>query len=141
MIPPKVTIEGLTELRNAMRQAAAGSQKGIQKRLKDVSTTVASAIAGNVPTLTGTAASTVRPRATSTGASIVAGGPRADYLPWLDFGGTTGRGHKPGDGGGSISRPFIKEGRYIYPTIIDLNDVITDAANEGIGDALTEAGW
>ncbi len=144
---------GLKELRKAMRDAEAGSQKHLQIHFKDVAVTVASAVAGQVPTSTGkkgknntfssgSAAASVRARATQTSAGIVAGGPKAPYFPWLDFGGSVGRGHVAGQGdSGAVKRPFMKAGRYIYPTITDMSDVIVDAASEGIGDALREAGW
>ena len=141
-VGPTIRFEGLKELRKAMRDAEAGSQKHLQIHFKDVATVVASAIAGRVPVLTGAAAASVRARATATSASIVAGGPKAPYFPWLDFGGSVGRGHHSGQpGSGAIQRPFIREGRYIYPTIADMSDVIVKAANDGIGDALAEAGW
>jgi hypothetical protein len=141
----QVRMEGLRELRKAMRDAEAGSQKHLQRRFKDVAAIVASAIAGRVPRgPTGHAAASVRPRATATGASVLAGGASAPYFPWLDFGGSTGRGHKAGGGGAIVRNPFMGEsgeGRYVYPTISEMPGVIEHAANEAIGDALTEAGW
>lgn len=136
-------VSGLRELRNAMRQAEAGSQKHLQLRFKALATTVAAAIAGNVTVgPTGHAAASVRPRATATSAGIVAGGQSAPYFPWLDFGGSTGPGHKPGQGGsGSIKRPIIKAGRYIYPTIAAMGPTIEREAGAGIADALEAAGW
>jgi hypothetical protein len=129
----KVTVNS-REVQAALRKAGTGSGKALQAKLKIVSATVASAIAGQVPVLTGKAAASVRPRATQTGASIVAGGPSAPYYPWLDFGGGVGRGK-------SIKRTIIKEGRYIYPTIIAMEDVIKEAAIEAEVEALTESGF
>ena len=143
--PPlaELRMTGLAELRKAMRDAEAGSQKHLQIHFKDVAGVVASAVAGQVPVgPSGKAAGSVRARATATSASIVAGGPSAPYFPWLEFGGSTGRGHRPGVGdSGAIKRDFIKAGRTIYPTIADMSDVIVQAASDGIGDALREAGW
>ena len=133
MIHPQIRFTGLVELRKAMRDAEAGSQKHLQVHFKQVATIVASAIAGRVPQITGATAATVRPQATATSASIVAGGPKAPGFPWLDFGGK-----RPRD---TVERPFSKKGRYIYPTIGEMSDVIVNAADEGIGDALKEAGW
>ena len=140
---PTIRFTGLSELRKAMRDAEAGSQKHLQVHFKAVATTVASAVAGEVPVgPSGKAAASVRARATATSAGIIAGGPSAPYFPWLEFGGSTGRGHVVGKGdSGAIKRPFIKAGRTIYPTIADMSDLIVEAANDGIGDALQEAGW
>lgn len=142
--PPLVfRVEGLRELRKAMRDAEAGSQKALQRKLKTVAVIVASAIAGKVTQgPSGKAAASVRPRATATSAGIVAGGQSAPYYPWLDFGGSVGRGHVAGQGGsGAIKRPFIPAGRYIYPTIAEMGGVLEKATSEAIGEALVEAGW
>lgn len=139
----QVKIEGLKELRKAMRDAEAGSQKALQRRFKAVAAVVASAIAGKVTQgPTGRAAASVRPRATATSAGIVAGGQSAPYFPWLDFGGSVGRGHKAGaPWSGAVKRYNPKGGIWVYPTIEEMSDVIEREAGEGIQDALEEAGW
>ncbi len=143
MIRPQIKMVGLVELRTAMRKAEAGSQKHLQVHFKEVATIVASAIAGKVTAgPTGRAAASVRARATATSASVVAGGPKAPYFPWLDFGGSVGRGHRPGEAwSGAVKRYNPKGGIWIYPTIAEMTGVIEHAASEGIGDALAEAGW
>ena len=136
-------VTGLRELRKAMRDAEAGSQKHLQRRFKSVATLVASAIASRVTVgPTGHAAASVRPRATATSAGIVAGGPSAPYFPWLDFGGSVGRGHRPGDPwSGAVKRYNPKGGIWIYPTIAEMGGVIEHEAGQGIADALEDAGW
>ena len=63
------------------------------------------------------------------------GGTAAPYFPWLDFGGTTGKGHQPGvKGSGSVERlPWMGtsgEGRYVYPAIRDNEAGIVEAAGD-----------
>jgi len=143
-------IVGLRELRNSMRMAEGGTQHALQVRLKEVATEVASAVAGKVPAgPTGRAAASVRAVATTERATVIGGGPRAPYFPWLDFGGSTGRGHRDHVAdSGAVKRPWFGrnglgdgEGRYIYPTVREMHDVIVDAAGEAVHDALADAGW
>ena len=144
-----VKVVGLRELRNSMRATEKGTQHFLQVRLKEAATQVASAVAGKVPMLSGAAAASVRAVATTERASIVAGGPKAPYFPWLDFGGSTGRWHRPYTAGsGSVRRDWYGkggmgdgEGRYVYPTVREMHDVITDSVSEAVHDALADAGW
>lgn len=142
-------VVGLRELRSSMRRAEAGTQHAIQVRLKEVASLVASEAAGRVPVLTGAAAASVRALATTERAAVIGGGPKAPYFPWLDFGGSVGRGHSPGKAdSGAIKRPWYGrgglgdgEGRFIYPAVREMHDVIVDAASEAVHDALHDAGW
>ncbi len=56
----------------------------------------------------------MRLASTRTKVRIRAGGRKAPYFPWLDFGGD-----RRGRGGGIASRPFLKEGRYLYRSYFD----------------------
>jgi hypothetical protein len=150
-------VVGLRELQAAFRKTGKGSGHFIQVRLKQVATLVASAVAGRVIVgLTGHAAASVRPVATQQGAGVVAGGPRAPYYPWLEFGGSTGPGHERGKWQGQIWSSGAgghshlhrvapewggKPGRWMYPTIIDMGDVIVHECSEALHDALADAGW
>lgn len=60
-----------------------------------------------IPKRSGRAVRSLKARSTQNSVRIAAGGPRAVYYPWLDFGGHVGP-------GGSVARPFRKDGRYIY---------------------------
>ena len=141
-----VQVDGLRQLRNAMRKAEAGSQKFLQVHLKQVAINVANHARDKVPSLTGAARDSVRAYATTESAYIRGGGEKVPYFPWLDFGGTTGRGHYPGRAWSGSSRrdwygrPF-GSGRYIYPTIYDESDEILQAVMEAIDEAEVEAGW
>ena len=66
------------------------------------------------------------------------------FYPWLDFGGSTGRGHRVGvPWTGSIKRALVKGGRYVYPTIEEaradiedqVGDVLIGLASERVYDA------
>lgn len=113
----------------AWRRAIVAVDDNFKSELKGeflkIAQTIADKARGKVPTRSGAAAASVKARATTGGASIVRGGTAAPYFAWLDFGGTTGRGHRPGAGGsGSVQRivngaPWNPPGPglYIYPTL------------------------
>ncbi len=142
-------VEGLIAMKKAFRLARDGTQKAIQRRLKDVATLVASEVAGRVPVRSGRAASSVRALATQESASVAAGGAKAPYYAFLDFGGSTGRGHVPGAAdSGSVKREWYGkggsgsgEGRYLYPAIRDMSEVIASETGAAIHEALHDAGF
>jgi hypothetical protein len=144
-----VDVEGLIAMKKAFRLAHDGTQRAIQRRLKEVATLVASEVAGRVPVRTGRAASSVRALATQESASVAAGGARAPYYAFLDFGGSTGRGHVAGvPDSGSVKRAWYGrggagagEGRYLYPAIREMGDVIARQAGEAVHEALADAGF
>ena len=142
-------VEGLIAMKKAFRLAQDGTQKAIQRRLKEVATLVASEVAGRVPVRSGRAASSVRALATAESASVAAGGAKAPYYAFLDFGGSTGRGHVPGAAdSGAVKREWYGkggsgdgEGRYLYPAIRDMSEVIAHETGEAIHQALMDAGF
>lgn len=87
-----------------------------------------------VPSRSGRARASLKVRSSQTEARIAAGGARAPYYPWLDFGGAVGRGK-------SVKRPFYTEGRYIYPGLRQNRDEITQAMADAIDELLRGAGF
>jgi hypothetical protein len=151
-----VQIDGLRELRNAMRRAEAGSQRAIARHLKDVAARIATDVRARVPESAGakatsnpfapgSARSSVRPFATSDGAGIRGGGAGAPYYPWLDFGGSVGPGHREGVAwSGATTRPWMGQpgrGRYVYEVIHEEGDLILAAVMTALDEAELEAGW
>jgi hypothetical protein len=122
------------------------AKSALKRELLGVATQVSSRAAGKVPRLTGRAAGSVKPRASMQGASIAFGGSAAPYFPWLDFGGSTGKGHRAGAGGsGSVKRPWLGnpsgEGRYIYPTIREMRPEIETAVDDALAAAARAASF
>jgi hypothetical protein len=85
-----------------------------------------------IPHKTGRAARSVKARSTQTRGRVVEGGRTAPHTPWLDFGGRVGPSR-------SISRPFQKRGRYIYPGLdaheADIKADISSAISQVAEDA------
>jgi hypothetical protein len=138
----KIEVRGIREFQKAIKQVDAELPKKLKEGFKNIATTVADEAKTKVPRKSGKAAGSIRPRSSQKGAGIAFGGSAAPYYPWLDFGGSTGRGHQPKQSGsGAIKRPFMKEGRFIYPTIRAKNAYITDTVDEVIKDLSEEAGF
>lgn len=140
----KVEVKGVNELVRAFKKVDSDVPVGLRKEMLSIATEVTGAIQQKVPWKTGRASGSVRPRASQRGAGIAFGGNAAPYFPWLDFGGTTGKGHRPGQRySGSVVRPWLGnptgEGRYVYPTIRDKGEDIERAAEDAVVNAAKRA--
>jgi hypothetical protein len=127
---------GLREVRTALRKVDKDIPRELQRNLLLVAKDINEGITHKLPWRTGTAARSLRERATQTGASIAFGGMAAPYFPWLDFGGSTGRGHRPGAAwSGSVKRDWMGRpgnGRYVYVTIEEKREDIADAVQTAV---------
>jgi hypothetical protein len=130
----KVEVRGLRELRTAFKQLDDNLPKKLAAEFKTLASKIVGAVQEKVPVVSGAARGSYKPRSTATGASIAFSGTAAPYAPWLDFGGAVGRKK-------SIKRAFIKEGRYLYPTIREMNSDILDATDEAVKKVAKEAGF
>jgi len=147
----EVNVRGLREVAGAFRAVGHGLPKELQQGLKKVADHVIGTAQQRMPFGTGEAAASLRPRATQRGAGIAfpAGGTpwqgvKADYYPWLDFGGTTGRGHVSNGHngyGGSIKRDRVKGGRYLYPAIAESREYIAEQVDIVVERISKEAGF
>lgn len=129
---PRVEIEGLKDIQKRLRDL----DPALAKELKDVNLSVADMVAdiarAKVPHDSGDARATVKAKGQQRYAYIRAGGRKAPYYPWLDFGGKVGRER-------SVVRPFLGEGRYIYPTVAQQRDKIVKEYVLMIGQLLDKA--
>lgn len=129
----RIEINGLRELQQALKQMDVALPKKIRVALNEASELVISYAKPKVPTRTGKARASLKVRSSQRAARVAAGGTRAAWYPWLDFGGAVGRND-------ATKRPFIKEGRYIYPGVRAKNDEITQAMVRALSELATEAG-
>lgn len=128
-----VRVDGLRDLQRQLKAAENASPTMLRLALNDVSQIVVNVARPRIPTLTGTARSTLRAASTATSARVSVGGTKAPYYPWLDFGGAVGR-HK------SIRRPFIRSGRYIYPAYSQEHTNIMRLLEKRVSQVITNAG-
>lgn len=136
-----IEIEGLRDLQRALKQMDGESQKKLRVVLNSAAETVVGGAQRRVPTRTGKARGSIKPRSGQREAVVVGGGRKAPYYGFLDFGNKVrgGRGVGRGD---TVPRKFVEGGRYIYPSwaanrksvLAALADAITELAVEsGLG--------
>jgi len=125
----RVNIVGLREFQRALRDIDKGLPKQIRLILNEATELVIVTARPHIPTKTGRAKSSLKARSSQREARVALGGGRAPWTPWLDFG---GEGKRPGR---PPARPFIKQGRYLYPALEARRADITQKMSEGL-DAL-----
>lgn len=129
-----IRVEGLIDLQRALRQTSDGLPKRLRVIFNEAAQTVISGAQRRVPSVTGAARSAFKARSGQREAIVVAGGRKAEYLPWLDFGGRVGRNR-------SVSRPFITSGRYLYPSLAANKESISTALSNALTGLMVEAGF
>ena len=132
----EISIRGLRELSRTLRQIDSDAPKGLRIAANRAAQIVVDAAKPRVPTgpaRGGHARSSIKAASTRTAARVREGGKRFPYMPWLDFGGRVGRGD-------SVRRPFIKEGRFLWPAYSDNRPLVEAALREGLADVVRSAG-
>lgn len=102
-----IKIAGLAEFRRDLKTLDRELPKALRLAFNGAADIVVTEARPGIPSRSGRAKASVKARSTQTAARVVGGGARVKYYPWLDFGGRVGR-------RGSVTRPFLKDGRYIY---------------------------
>lgn len=133
MARARIEVQGIKELQAALRAADRDMPKLLRIAFNQATELVLDYARPRVPTRSGRARGSLKARSSQREARIGAGGGRAPYYPWLDFGGRVGRGK-------SVRRPFYTEGRYIYPGLRKNRDEITDVMSEALADVVRQAG-
>ena len=159
-------LRGLRELLASLRKVAPDARRELSASLKTIGKMVSTEAAAAMPRKTGKARRSVKVKVVTRrgfeGVQISEGGAIAPYAPWLDFGGTVGRGRRTtarvtvargssgrvsvrrqilgSQGSGSVVRPFFKEGRYLYPAYYRRYDDMVAATLEAVRKAATAAG-
>jgi hypothetical protein len=128
-----IKVKNLKPLTGALKKVDAEAPKQLRIALNGVADIVVRAVVPQIPRKSGAAAKSVKVKSTRTSARIAAGGTKASYYPFLDFGGSVGIRK-------SVHRPFIKQGRYIYPTLERKQGEITKALEQALSDVISNAG-
>lgn len=129
-----IRVEGLIDLQRALKTASDGMQKQLRVVFNEAAATVISGAQRRVPSRTGAARAAFKARSGQREAVVVAGGRKAEYYPWLDFGGKVGRNN-------ATVRPFVKTGRYLYPSLAANKESITAALGRALTGLMVEAGF
>lgn len=130
----KVRVENLAQISRALRRVDSEAPKQLRITLNETSDLLISKVRPEIPARSGAARSTLKARSTRTSARIALGGKKAPYTPWLDFGGQGRIAGRP------APRPFITEGRYLYPTAVRIRPQIVKSLEDGIRDVVRNAG-
>ena len=110
-----LTISGLKDFSRALKQVDNELPKALRMALNNAADAVLDRARPQVPSLSGRARRSLKPKSTRTLVRVSGGSKRVPYYPFLDFGGRVGRSH-------AVKRPFLKDGRYIYPAYFKLRD-------------------
>jgi hypothetical protein len=130
-----IRVEGLRELQAALKAADGESQKQLRVIGNDAAEVIVAGAQRLVPRRSGRARSSIKARSGQREVRIVAGGSRARHYAWLDFGGD-----RIGRGGGVASRPFLRTGRYLYPTYRRRRAALVTELEKGLRKIVDAAG-
>lgn len=128
-----IRVEGLQPFVRGLKKMDAEAPKRLRLAFNDAAEVVVQWVKPKVPSRSGRARNSVRARSTRTAVRVTAGGPRAPYFPWLDYGGRVGKNR-------SVQRQFIADGRFIYPGYRANRDQVRDRLTSALADAGNAAG-
>ena len=131
-----IRVDGLRELNKSLRKMDADLPKQLRLVLNAAADIVVNDARPRIPTGPGAGGhvvSSLKSSSTRTEARVAFGSKRFPYAAWLDFGGKVGRKR-------SVSRPFLKQGRYLWKSYADNDQKVADKLEEGITALVREAG-
>lgn len=136
----KIKVVGIPDLQKALRAIDKGLAKELAEGLAEAAEIVARAARPLVPERSGEARASIKVRKQQRAAALAVGGSKAPYYGFLDFG------NLPRGGGGvgrsdSHPRPFIKSGRYIYPSLAKNRDEVAAKVDEVLERMAAKAGF
>ncbi len=123
-----IRIDGLRDLSRALKRVEDGLQKEIPRRLKPIAERVAGTAAGRINSKSGRLAGSLRPFATQRAAGVRMGRASVPYAGPYEFGGYP------------AGRPFLPEGRAIYPTFKEQAPRVEREVVDVLNDLVRQAG-
>lgn len=128
-----IAVAGLRDVVRGLRGIDAQAPKQLRLVFNDAAELIVFYVRQRIEVRSGRARASVKARSTRTAARVAIGGPKAPHTPWLDFGGSVGP-------GGAVKRPFLREGRYVYPGLAHHRDDIIDLMQSGLVRVVRDAG-
>lgn len=128
-----VKIAGLAEFNRNLKKLDADLPKALRLAHNEAAQLIVDYARPRVPRKSGRAAGTIKTKSTRTETRVSGGSKAVSYYPWLDFGGRTGPKR-------SVHRPFIKEGRYLYPALGANYDKFVELLEEKLIEVARQAG-
>ena len=130
----KVEVVGLAQISRSLKAVDAQAPKELRIALNTVSDVLIGAVRPKIPEVSGASRRSLVARSTRTSARIAVGGKTAPWYPWLDFGGQGRIKGRP------APREFIREGRYLYPTLREIRPRIEQELRDAITRVIENAG-
>jgi hypothetical protein len=130
----KIEVGGLAQLSRALKKVDNDAPKQLRIGLNSAAGLLVDRTKPKIPQDTGAARRSMVARSTRTSARVAVGGNKARYFPWLDFGGQGRRSGRP------AARPFLREGRYVYPTLRQIRPQIEAQLQASISAVVRDAG-
>lgn len=128
-----IRVSGLKEFQAKLRVMDAKAPRQIRLVLNDSAGIVVDRVRPLVPKRSGRASASVRAVSQQQKGVVKAGGSRAVYYPWLDFGGGVGRRN-------SVRKPYIAKGRYLYPTYERVRPAVIVSMETGLDRLIRQSG-
>lgn len=128
-----IKIEGLAAFSRGLRKVDKDLPKVLRVANNEGAEIVAALTRRMMVKRSGRAAKSVKTKSTRTEARVTEGSKSAPYVAWLDFGGHVGRRH-------SVSRPFVKVGRYLYPAWERKRPEVLTGLEKALRQAFRQAG-
>jgi hypothetical protein len=132
----EIHVSGLREFQRGLKGIDKNAPKGLRTAGNEAAGIVVKEAKPRVPqgpNKGGHALSSVRASSTRTAARVSGGSKKFPYYAWLDFGGRVGRNN-------SVHRPFVKEGRYIWPAFVDKRPQVQDELHKALVEVARAAG-
>lgn len=127
MTVDNVTFVGGPEAMEDMRRWASQVAPAVAHAADPFAARVVDAVAGKVPYLSGQLAGSVESSSDDEGVEVSMGD-GVDYAGWIEFGGTRGR-------------PYVPDGRYLYPTALAAQDEFATVAGDAATDTAGRFAW
>lgn len=124
-----IRVEGLSELRRALAGMEQGAHKHLRIVLNQAADLVVEGAQRRVKRRTGRAQKSIKKRSTQTQARVIAGGAKAPYFGWLDYGGKI---YRHGKDAKPLVRTFEPGGRIMYPAFDAERDAVNEILSAGL---------
>lgn len=130
----QIQVKGLREVQAALRKVDSELPKALRRVNLAAAEIVAQEARRRAPVKTGKLRKSIKAQGQQRGASVKGGTPsRVPYFGFIDFGGVTGR-------YGNAKRPFIKDGRIIYPSVARRKQEALEFYERAVDDLIKKAG-
>jgi hypothetical protein len=133
-VDAKIEVGGLAQLSRGLKAVDSGAPKELRVALNSAADLLVDGTRPKIPSVSGAARRSLVARSTRTSARVAVGGKKAPWFPWLDFGGEGRIAGRP------AKREFLKEGRYVYPTLREIRPKIEQQLQDAITEVIHNAG-